>query len=154
MERFVVHWRFFVFVHETSPVYDRPKHLTKFMKQWERGVPGPPDRVYIDIIRHYNNSRDTCQHDVKPTPIREALTQLGYREFRSFAERISNRLQNIPVAQLSPATIRQFSKLFALIQPIFVLVKERRYVVRLLASPFVSPVVLCMCTQIGKIRHR
>ena len=99
------------------------------MRQWERGVPGPPDRVYIDIIRHYNNSRDTCIHDLKPTPIREALTQLGYKEWRSFAERISNRLQNVPVAQLSPTTIRQFSKLFGLIQPVFVIVKERRYVV-------------------------
>lgn len=111
----------------TTHEYDQSKHLFKFLQQWHKNNPGPPDQVYIDVIRHYNNGRDGCVHDVKPTPIKDVLNQLGYKEWRNYAERISNRLQNIPVAQLSDSTIKLFTRLFDMIQPVFPLVKDRRH---------------------------
>jgi hypothetical protein len=126
-------------------VYHRKKHFEQWLSQFSENVDPIPDHVIVDIMIVFSLLHVKSSHEVKPTPVKEILKNLGYANFVDKAHRITYRINGYPIARLTKAETDVFISMFEKTQtPFFSFVEGR--------SNFLnaSYVVNKLCTITGK----
>ena len=105
-------------------VYERVKYFRMWLSQYLRGVTLVPDDVIRKVFDYLCLTHNNSTQKIRPTPVRNALKDLGLPEWCPFHERITARLKGEPMSEFNNAEFERILWRFRQIQVPFWLLKE------------------------------
>jgi hypothetical protein len=97
----------------TSNFHEREKHFRNWIRQFRIGIEEPPNSVILSVKMALMKRPIKSVHEVRASPIKQILRELGYREYIDRSARIAARLNGTPVPEFTDDEIAVFTRRYS-----------------------------------------
>ena len=104
-------------------LYVRNKYFRTWFSQYRKGAPATPDHVMRKLLRYLQMTLDYSVQKVKPTTVDKALKKLGFAKYCIMHDRITSRVQGLPIAEFNDFQFERIVQRIKMMQIPWVLLK-------------------------------